>query len=287
MNPPIIPDRKSSKRPIEELEELKARHTIIQTELKDRSKRLKTAGSFDQDYWCQRVAFTDKSLESIRLKKSISQEEFLLDEEGDAIAWQSNAVAKKLRDIEAARAIEKRTYEKQATNVAVQFGDEEKSRRRYLMRLFTSSKRGLYIQGDQTNPGPRHRKTRNKFRKALIEAYKSKKSDKWSKKLWCPVLSEWVDETNINACHIFPKRAGQEDMNEIFGRDDPSHPESDSIENGIILSKAVGQMIDKGKMLIVPDVPQNASQQELNAWIKSSPKEYKTRIVELEDKELR
>ena len=53
-----------------------------------------------------------------------------------------------------------------------------------------------------------------------------------------------------------------------------------------MLLKTTETMIDNGFILMLPDVPETASQDQLSAWVGSTPKPYKIRVVEPAEEEL-
>ena len=89
----------------------------------------------------------------------------------------------------------------------------------------------------------------------------------------------------MRAVHIFPWAEGQVAHDEIFsGRKVESVEELDEIENGLMLSKYAEERLEDGDIVLVPDVNDNASQKEINAWADSEPKGYMIRVVDPEAK---
>lgn len=286
---PVRGSSKPSKRPRDfekEFEQCQRQERQAQFELESERKRLKTAGSFDHPYWRQRATFTEKQIELNQVVRKMSVAEFVLRGVGDESAWMDSVEARKSMEIEAALKIEQKAYQKQAARQQVIPDNEEHAQRKYFMRLFATSKRGLNIQSDQTGLGQRDRKIQSRFRRKLIKACKPQNRDKRSQTFWCPILEVYAPEPRVRACHIFPRSAGQEDMDAIFGREDPDRREMNEIENGLMMTEDVEDMIDNGKLLIVPHISPNASTDEMNAWLLSSPKSYMIRILDPQHEEM-
>lgn len=152
------------------------------------------------------------------------------------------------------------------------------SLRRSYIRLFTTSKLGLGILG--TGAGKRGSRTQSIFRKDLIEYYSSTDLEHTKKGLlWCPILGDWVEKNFACASHIFGYRNGQETMTAIFGPTE--QPELWSPLNGLLISAAAEDSFERGLYVVVPDISDNASLDEISVWNRSEPKEYKIKIIDL------
>lgn len=102
---------------------------------------------------------------------------------------------------------------------------------------------------------------------------------------WCPVIGAWFQDIGVSAAHIFPHRLGQTIMTSIFGSD-TENPELMEIQNGLILSKEAENFIDNSKVVIVPDVDDDGSEEAVDKWTRSEPKGYEIRIVDLSPADL-
>ncbi len=89
----------------------------------------------------------------------------------------------------------------------------------------------------------------------------------------------------VHAAHIFPHKSGQDMMTQIFGFD-TEKPETMELQNALIMSKAAREYIDENKIVIVPDVDDDASEEAIDKWMRSEPKACKTRIVNLTPRQL-
>lgn len=153
------------------------------------------------------------------------------------------------------------------------------------MQLWTTSTKGLGILGNETGRGKRDVKVQAQFRKNLILACKSKHPDLKSKELWCPILGNFFPgEEVLRAAHIFPWTNGQTAMDEIFGREFKNVEELNGVQNGLMLSSYAEKRLDDGDFVLVPDIPDSATSEEIDAWSASSPKDYKIRITNPEAK---
>jgi hypothetical protein len=160
--------------------------------------------------------------------------------------------------------------------------DEGKSRRRAFIELFTTSKIGLAITN--TGRGRRETSAQSQFRAECIKVYNSSNPDPQREFLWCPILKTWVLEQYTTAAHLFAYMHGQEVMDTVFGVMDP--PELFSPRNGMIMSNVVEKKFDKGFMAIVPRLPNRPTPAQVEHWNSKEPKEYKVRILDLENPEV-
>lgn len=69
--------------------------------------------------------------------------------------------------------------------------------------------------------------------------------------IWCPVLHQYFEYSDIKAAHIVPRSIGSVSMRLIFGK--KKHYESKSVENGLLLSVNMAGVVDDESMSIVPN----------------------------------
>jgi hypothetical protein len=158
----------------------------------------------------------------------------------------------------------------------------EKSKRRSLIELFTTSKIGLRITN--TGRGRRDTSVQSRFRKACISAYNTSDPDPTKRCLWCPVTKTWLLEDFTTAVHFFAYIHGQDIMDSISGVTE--NLELFSPLNGMIISQIVEKKFDKGFIAIVPRLPNYPTQPQIALWNRSEPKEYKIRILDLTSPEV-
>ena len=247
----------------------------IEAEIQTQSKKVKASGSFDSRFWTQLGDVSE-----LRRKKSELSLRILREEVRDETAWEENDEAKRLQEEERCHSLESEIFKKQASRLEVNLGDEAKNRRGFFMALWTTSTKGLGITGTETGRGNRSRSIQKDFRNNLIEACKSRHPSSWSEELWCPVLGHFFpDDETMHAAHIFPWADGQSAMDEIFGREAKDVEELSGIQNGLMLSRYAEKRLEDGDIVLVPDVAENASADEIDKWSSSEPKEYKIRVT--------
>ena len=76
-------------------------------------------------------------------------------------------------------------------------------------------------------------------------------------------------------------------MDQIFGRPSSNRPELFEPENGMMLLDIVEEMLDSGKVVIVPQVTDGASKEEIGAWKLLQRKSYKLRVLEPKDAQMK
>ena len=275
-----IPERSSSKRAFVDIEADKDKRSGLDIAIQREAKKIKAAGSFDSKYWTKLGEVSD-----LKAKRSVLSLRVLQDELADESALNVNDEVKRLREEEYLHSLEAEIFRKQASRVEVKPGDEEKNRRGYFMQLWTTSTKGLGILGNETGRGKRSRHIQLQFREKLIAACNSRHPNPKSHELWCPILGHFFPGDEVmHAAHIFPWAEGQVAMDEVFGREVENVEELNEIQNGLMLSEYAEKRLEDGDLVLVPDVKDAASQEEIDAWSESEPKEYKIRVINPEAK---
>ena len=163
--------------------------------------------------------------------------------------------------------------------------DGARRHRKWIMEMLTSmptNQGGLGLAGT-IGQGPRDSSDQSSFRSKLLVAYNSKNPNHIIDEYWCPITSCWVHEDVIRAAHIFPYGAGQTAMDELFGRDATDREELFEPQNGIMMSVDAEKRIANGCIVIVPDVPDDATTAVLDEWTKAEIKNYKLRVLRPKD----
>ena len=270
-----IPERSSSKRAFIDIEADKDKRSDLDGKIEREAKKIKAANSFNFIYWTKLGEVSE-----LKAKRSVLSLRILQDELADESALNENDEVKRLREEEYLHSLEADIFRKQASRVEVNPGDEEKNRRGYFMQLWTTSTKGLGILGSETGRGKRSRHVQVQFREKLIAACKSRHPDPTIPELWCPILGHFFPgEESMHAAHIFPWAEGQVAMDEFFGREVENVEELNEIPNGLTLSIFAEKRLEDGDIVLVPDVKDAASQEEIDAWSESEPKEYKIRVM--------
>ena len=97
--------------------------------------------------------------------------------------------------------------------------------------------------------------------------------------LWCPVMKTYLDRDSMIAGHLFPWKCGEDSMKAIFGGSDSGQSEMFTAENGILWSKRAEERFEAGLFVIVPDIVDQPTKQQVETWEASDPKEYKIRVL--------
>ena len=84
----------------------------------------------------------------------------------------------------------------------------------------------------------------------------------------------------MRAGHLFPSKCGEATMEAVFGPTDSGHSELFKAENGILWSSEVEKRFKGGLFVIVPDIPNQPTEHEVEIWEASDPKEYKIRVLD-------
>ena len=211
--------------------------------------------------------------ELVRLHKRISIHNFQSTQGGTEQAWTLTPEAKKLFEQEEALLLESKIATEQGERVRVSPREPMKVIGRAFIKLFSMS---MGVGGQ----GRRDTGVRSKFKAQLVEDYKATHKNKdRTGILWCCVTGEFFDANVVTAAHLFPYRYGTDVMDAIFGREDPDASEMFSTLNGLLIYSKVEQKLDRGDIIIVPDLPDLASKSQVKEWHAKPIKEYKTRVL--------
>ena len=272
----ITPEHSSSNRAFADMEADKNKRVVLDIDIKRESEMIKEADSFDSKYWTKLSQVSD-----LKAKRSGLSLRLLQDELTDDRASDKNDEERRLREENHSHSLEAKIFRKQALRVGVKPGDEEKNRRGYFMQQWTTSAQGLRMLGIETGEGKQTPHVQEQFREKLIAACKSRDPNPKSHDLWCPILGYYFpgDKKTMYAAHIFPWAQSQVSMNEIFGKEVENVESLDEISNGLMLSSYASRRLEDGDIILVPDVADTASQDGIDTWSESEPKEYKIRVL--------
>ena len=285
-----IPTRTSSKRKcVEYTQEDDYQKLKLEIEIKSDAKRIKAAGSFDHFYWCQRGELSEKQLAHSKLYKKQSINHFLKSGDGDEEDWKGTKQAQKIHEEESAIELQIRLFKRQSERTFVKLGNDQKGFRRYFMQHITTSKKGLGVWSDDAGKGQRDFSVQSNFANKVQQACKGDMypNDPNCDDFWCPVMGVWFPPKQMHAAHIFPWSQRQDDMDQIFGREDLNRPELFEVENGTMLSIIAEEHLEAGRIVMVPFVSDEASKEEIDAWDQSERKIYKIRVVDTKDQEMK
>jgi len=244
----------------------------------------------DSEFFEKLTKITREELERTRLNKKQSGYNFFksrgeCDEDAVWDDWINSDEARKLDERERNLDLAARLYQAQADTRKSQ-KDHSKATRRRFLQMWPTMRHGFGATPAEAAPGSRSDRAQQGFRTALEKACNSHHPD-WPRRgmQWCPVLGGWFYESNEHTAYIFPHRFGQAMMTSIFGFDHEK-PALMGIQNGLILSAMAKDYINENKIVIVPDIDDDASEEAIDNWTRSEPKGYKTRIVNLTPRQL-
>ncbi|KAI8946363.1 hypothetical protein F4801DRAFT_596761 [Xylaria longipes] len=157
--------------------------------------------------------------------------------------------------------------------------------RRVWMSMFTCSRIGLNVS--KAGVGARERSDQRAFKKNILKDYNLEPDHRDKSKrglVWSVAHGDWVLNTQLTAAHIFPVSWGQKMMTEMFG--DECKDELFSSHNGLLLPDMIEKAMDEWAIVIVLDLPNDPSTNEIEPWIASVPREYKFRVLDPNHPEL-
>ncbi|KAI0407339.1 hypothetical protein F4802DRAFT_18029 [Xylaria palmicola] len=235
------------------------------------SRRLKRSYEDLGTYWGEISNIQKLRCESDQCLLDSELEEHV--EEGGSIEeFLGLDTTRKLKDAIGAYDRLQRLYNRQQTRL-----DSSSSLRRTIMGLFTTSSHGLNAKAGM---GSRERKDQRAFRKNLILAYDLKDEKDKDKKyaLWNVAQGNWVPEDSLIAAHIYPYSWGQKMMTEFFGEECSN--ELFSARNGLMFPQAVEGAMGEWALVIVPDIEDNPTPDQVQQWTNNVPHEYKFRVLD-------
>lgn len=240
---------------------------------KSARKRVKLAVSFDAKYWSARKDLAEHQLKATRLTTKISIEKmntttdaFLATEEGRMLMLRE-------RSLETDYGM----FEKQVKRM--ESAPKGFSIRQSFVGLFIGAPTGL---GLRNSYGPRDDDLQQEFKADLITRMQSRHEDPDKALQWCPISRMYWPRISMVAAHLFPSRCGKTYMDAIFGvaRDESGKSELFKAENGILWSGEVEERFEAGHFVIVPDVVDNPTPDQVKDWEEAEVKEYKVRVLD-------
>ena len=277
-SPPELPARCSSKRrasPLSEQQKQRSKRLKdINEEIRTSRAKLTAKDSYDAPFWKKRARISRLLQQRVNLYRKTSIEKL----DVSPTAWVDTEEGKRFIQEMRAHKLDFKICARQADRLRLDAKLPEysaRSRRRTFMKLFTTSYRGLGISIQKTGSGNRPSGTQYKFRQCLIGAQNCRHPHVDDKRLWCPVISQYVPSDSMKVAHIFPWANGQELMTEIFGEGAGLN----SIYNAIMMASEAEKHFDKGNFVIVPNVEER-SPAAISLWHQSSPKSFKIRVVD-------
>ena len=154
--------------------------------------------------------------------------------------------------------------------------EEKFNLRRSFIQLFVGAETGLVIKNSR---GQRDNSLQSAFRSELILKMGSEHPMSNREELWCPIHRSYFPTPIVTAGHLFPWKCGEATMQSIFGLSDSGYSELFKAENGILWSSQAEDRFEEGHFVVVPDVPDLPTEQQLDTWEASDPKEYKIKVL--------
>ena len=280
-NQTAVPERTSSltrsptKRPAspsEPIEKLLEEREQSNRDLKEARKRVKLSTSFDAVYWSKRCDVVRRELHSTKLTKKISMAnmedktlDYLMTEQGQRLLQQEKTLK-----------MEAHLYERQREEMSNP--SQARIVRKAFFELFVGAKNGL---GISNSTGPRDNSKQSNLRVDLIS--KMNPNSEEENGLWCPITKEYWPSGSMQAGHFFPWKHGQDTMNAIFGQSN-DNSELMKAENAILWFEEAEQRFSNRQFVIIPDIPDNSDQGQVERWEASSIRDYKIRILNPQSK---
>lgn len=131
------------------------------------------------------------------------------------------------------------------------------------------------------------------FKRQLIKDYDlydksdSRKPQAWP--LWNVANGAWEKgrlRSSMIAAHIVPQMLGKTLLRKMFGGHHHFYDLYGS-KNALLLPAILAYALDDWAITVVPNLPDDATEQERRAWVASSPKEYKFRVLDPWNEHLR
>ena len=236
-----------------------------------RKKELMLDPSFDTSYWTAHREIAEMEIKAVLLTRQIS----IASMEDNTKDFAESEAGQRLLLQERSLKLDCNLYQAEAEKMGCK--EEKFNFRRRYHQLTIGAETGLGIKNPR---GQRDNRLQSAFRADLILKMDSHNPKLFKKsELWCPVTKlYWSSESGI-AGHLFPWSGGEATMNTIFGRPDSGHSELFKAENGILWSSGAEQRFEGGHFVIVPDIPNQPTKQQVDTWEASDPKEYKIRVL--------
>ena len=280
--PPVIPDRTSSKRRFDELEQaqpsLDQERTSLNQKIAYSGKKLKPHNSFDSEYWNAAADNIDLRLKRNEVLSQVREYKWLKDDRARTLEeWQASRVYDEFSSERTILHHKASSFRSQAERLSTEGDDgEAQAARRAFISFFVEARSGLDVKATQN---PRDDSAQSNLRTTIIQDYNLASHIAADRDLkWDVILGRMAHERDMTASHLFAQRHGKNAMKAIFG----AGAENDlySSYDGLLLSKKVEDMLEDGFFVIVPDIDDDATPEARLQWRESEPKGYKLRFLD-------
>ena len=276
-----IPARSSSRSPeksdasgLKRIQDWKDQRDGCYGKITTQRKRLKLTSSFDAAYWIARRDIAEKNIQATLLTKRISIASMKNETKDKTKDFVESEAGQRLMLREESLRLDSKLFHAQAERMGSK--DEKFNLRRSFLQLFIGAETGLGIKNSR---GPRDSSLQSAFKSDLILRMGSEHPNSEYEELWCPIHCTYLQRRFVVAGHLFPWKCGEATMHAIFGRLDSGYSELFKAENGILWSGDAEDRFEAGHFVVVPDIPNQPTEQQLDTWEASDPKEYKIRVL--------
>ncbi|KAM0798580.1 hypothetical protein BDR22DRAFT_858948 [Usnea florida] len=276
-----VPERSSSRSPeksnsadLKRLRNLRNEKDDCDREAKRQRRALNLASSFDTRYWTARRELADTERKATSLTRQISIASMKSVTKDNTKAFLDSEEGQKLMLQEQSLELDSKLYQTQAGKMRSQ--DEKFSLRRSFVGLFIGAETGLGIKNSR---GQRDNSLQSNFVAELMTKLDSRHPDPRSEEVWCPATGGYWHKGSTTAGHLFPSKCGEATMEAIFRRPEGGQSELFRAENGILWSTLAEERFEGGHFVIVPDIVDQPTQQDVDTWETSDPREYKIRVL--------
>ena len=286
--PRILP-RFSSRR-----SEFEGQKRKLEEEIEEMKKRIKMRPSFDKSVWSGVTDVEAARIEASKLQRKISMLSMNLDDEDENSVkqWASTDDGQGIMVKEKLLKTNYDLLSQQVEKVINQSKEKDFNVRQSFTQLFISAKLGFGLnKQSKTRSSERQKQFRDELIRLMDPIHPGQDSSHF---WWCPVMGDWCNK--VTAGHLFPSKSGDELMKAFFGEADQDmwidRPERGKSElfracNGILWSEQVEHRFSKGLFTIVPDLDEDPTPAEAEAWQQSKPKEYRVRVLQPNHKDMR
>ncbi|KAI1215128.1 uncharacterized protein F4807DRAFT_21831 [Annulohypoxylon truncatum] len=240
-------------------------------------KKIKPSHSFDVKYWTAAADASNLSAQVHEMEMHLAIQRWKEEENGgcDAEEWWTTPEAHRFVDQLKAFNYEKHQYLNQVAQL-----EQGGARRHASQSMFTTSQIGLGV--DTPGVGKRPRSEQSKFKSSLIDFYNAATMDTRNPKVIRSVHDSATGQetlmSTIRAVQLVPHSLGRDVLIALFGSDVKG--ELDAPYNGLLLDVDVKEAMDDGVIVVVPNLPDNPSTEEVALWEGTEPKNYRWRIMD-------
>ncbi|KAI1325193.1 hypothetical protein F5Y16DRAFT_378583 [Xylariaceae sp. FL0255] len=261
------------------LKRLRTDSYALQWKLNLLAKKLKRSADDSTNYWSDLYEMEDMKVRIKNYIREVEEIEFV-NAGGTKAQFEAQEDTLELTGAIEAHKRQRKLYEDHHKLL-----QSSSPRHRTFMSLFTCSRKGLGIEN--SGLGARMPTLKRKWKKALVKDYKldpDTDEDRKKKMKWSVAQGMFVDGAALIAAHIFPSSWGQKTMTEWFGEECAN--DLYSSYNGLLLPQVIEKAMAEFAIVIVPDLPNDPTTEQVKEWLNSEAPEYKFRVLNPEHPDL-